>query len=216
MVGKLVAVLFLVFTLLVVAETASGVVSVGVKKGDWIEYGVSFTGTPPEGHEVSWARMEVLDVQGAEISLNITTETPEGLVSSETIMLNLETGEIGDDFVIPADLRDGDVFYDMNFGNITVESVEVRVYAGSTRVVVVGGKSENLDYWDQLTGFLLEGISSFPDYTMTARVERTNLWQSQQTGLDPAALVLVVLVAVIVLATAVLVVRRRLRRKGGA
>jgi hypothetical protein len=32
-------------------------VSVGVKKGDWIEYQLAYTGTPTEGHDVTWAKM---------------------------------------------------------------------------------------------------------------------------------------------------------------
>jgi hypothetical protein len=34
-------------------------VSVGVKKGDWIEYQVTITGNPPQDHNITWARMDV-------------------------------------------------------------------------------------------------------------------------------------------------------------
>ena len=35
---------------------------VGVKRGDWIKYNVTYTGSPFAGHNVNWARMEILDV----------------------------------------------------------------------------------------------------------------------------------------------------------
>jgi len=69
---------------------------------------------------------------------------------------------------------------------------------------MVGSKGENLDYWDQSTGFLLEGISNFPDYTMTATVDKTNSWETQQAGLDPT--VFYAIAAVIVLAVAVAII----------
>lgn len=194
------------------AVSASAAISVGVKKGDWIEYTVTYTGTPPEGHEVSWARMEILDVQGTEISLNITTTAPNGTPFSETVTLNLEAGELGDDFIIPANLKDGDVFFDKNAGNITIGSAETRTYAGATRVVVIASKQNTTDHWDQTTGVLLKGISTFADYTMTAKVDKTNLWQTQQAGLDQTVLIAVALVAIIVIAAAIILVARRRKK----
>jgi hypothetical protein len=37
-----------------------------------------------------------------------------------------------------------------------------------------------VDYWDQSTGVLLEGISTLADYTMTPKVDKTNLWEAKQ------------------------------------
>ena len=208
---KIIAMIVLLMVLST-AASASAVVSVGVKKGDWIEYNATYTGTPPEGHDVNWARMEVLDVQGTEISLNITTTAPNGVSSSETVTLNLETGELGDDFIIPANLKDGDEFFDKSAGNITIGSVEARTYAGATRVVVIGSKQQIIDYWDQSTGVLLEGLSTLSDYTMTAKVDKTNLWQTEQVGLDQTVLIVVALVAIIVVVAAIILVARRRKK----
>ena len=208
---KIIAMIVLLMVLST-AASASAVVSVGVKKGDWIEYNATYTGTPPEGHDGNWAIMEVLDVQGAEITLNITTRSPNGEYFSETITLNLETGELGDDFIIPANLKDGDEFFDKTAGNITIGSVETRTYAGATRVVVIGSKQQSIDYWDQSTGVLLEGISTFADYTITAKADKTNLSESQQAGLDQTILIAVALVAIIVIVIAVIFVARRKKK----
>jgi len=208
---KIIAMIVLLMVLST-AASASAVVSVGVKKGDWIEYNATYTGTPPEGHDVNWARMEILNVQGAEITLNITTRSPNGEYFSETVTLNLETGELGDDFIIPANLKDGDEFFDKTAGNITIGSVESRTYAGATRVVVIGSKQQSIDYWDQSTGVLLEGNSTFADYTMITKVDKTNLWVSQQAGLDQTILIALALVAIIVVVIAVVFVARRKKK----
>src|SRR4030067_3020895 len=179
--SKKTVLLIVSLSLLTVIGSVSADVFVGVRKGDWIEYNVTYTGTPPEGHEVSWARMEVSGVQGTAFSLIITTKAPNGTSYSEIITLNLEEGVLGDDFVFPANLRDGDKFFDKSVGDITIGSVEARNYAGTTRVVVVGSKGTSVDYWGQSTVCLVEGISSYPDYTMTVKVDKTNLWQA---GID--------------------------------
>jgi hypothetical protein len=210
--NKKTVVLILSLSLLTVIGSVSADVFVGVKKGDWIEYNVSYTGTPPEGHEVSWARMEVSDIQGTAISLIITTKAPNGTSYNEIITLDLEEGVLGDDFVIPANLRVGDTFFDKSVGNIPIGSVEARPYAGSSRVVVVGSKGQNVDYWDQSTGFLLEGISSYPDYTMTVKVDKANLWQTQQAGSDPTVFYAVAAVVIIAVVVAVVLVARRKKK----
>ncbi len=155
-----------------------------MKKGDWIEYNVTYTGTPPEGHNANWARLEVLDVQGSEITVNTTVRASNGTLSSQTNTLNLQAGELGDDFIIPANLNAGDVFFDARDGNITIGSAETRTYAGANREVLTGNMRQAFDYWDKSTGFLLEGKSTLTDYTMTATMNTTSLWQTEQAGLN--------------------------------
>jgi hypothetical protein len=186
-------------------------VSVGVKKGDWIEYHVAYTGTPTEGHDVTWARMEIQDVEGKIMSVGITVKYSNGTQEEITTTFNLDTGQLGDDFIIPADLNSGDMFFDKNVGNITISGVEERTYAGATRTVVYAAISGTTYYWDQATGILVEGTSQFPEYTMNTVVDKTNIWQPQLLGLDPTvfyALVIGVVVLVVVV-LAFLIVRRK-------
>ncbi len=186
-------------------------ISVGVKKGDWIEYQVALTGSPPADHDVTWARMEVTNVQGKAINLNVTTEFKNGTLLYENITLNLETGQLGDDFIIPANLNSGDTFFDENVGNITISGVEERTYAGATRTVVYAATSETTYYWDQATGILVEGNSQFPDYTMNTIVDKTNMWQPQLFGLDPTVFYGLVIGAavLVVVVLAFFVVKRK-------
>jgi hypothetical protein len=196
---------------LVTAGVVVGEFSVGVKKGDWIEYNVSVTGSPAEKHDVTWARMEVYAVQGYQIDLNITVTFSDGTLEPQTATLNLETGQLGDDFIIPANLNVGDVFFDKNVGNITISGVEEKTYTGVTRNVITVATSETTYYWDQATGALVEGFSHYPEYTMHSIVDKTNLWQSQIQGLNPTVFYAMVIgaVALIIVVLTVFIMRRK-------
>jgi hypothetical protein len=76
--------------------------------------------------------MEVVDVQIKDINLVITTKFSNGTLLNETLTLNLETGQLGDDFIIPANPNSGDTFFDKRQGNITISGVEERTGAGAT------------------------------------------------------------------------------------
>jgi hypothetical protein len=183
----------------IVPAVASADVSVGVKQGDWIEYQVAYTGTPPESHAISWAKMEVVGVQGAIIDLNVTTRFSNGALLNEAVTLNLETGQLGDEFIIPADLNSGDTFFDEHFGNITISGVEQRTCVGAIRTVVRASTPTTMFYWDRSTGVFVEASSSLNGYTLNSKADRTNMWQPQIFGLDPTVFYALVIAAVAIL-----------------
>lgn len=183
------------------ASVAFADLSVGVKKGDWIEYKVSYTGSPVAEHDVVWARMEVLEVQGPSITVRITSTFSDGSTEQSTTTLNLETGHLIDNFIIPANLNVGDTFFAENLGNVTITKAEQRTYAGATRTVLSASTSENTYFWDQATGVSVEGNTKTPDYTMHTIVEDTNMWQPKgQNWATLIAVVIIVLVAVALIA----------------
>lgn len=188
-------------------------VSVGVKKGDWIEYQVTITGNPPQDHNITWARMDITDVQGEVVSLDIQTRFSNGTLLPEKITLNLATGVLGDDFIVPANLNPRDKFYDVYHGNITIMSAEQQTAAGAERTVVSGATNQTAYYWDRQTGILVAATSSFPEYTMITKASETNIWQPQILGLDSIvfyALTIAVITTTVVVIVAVLVyVRKR-------
>jgi hypothetical protein len=209
--GKTVVVFALLVVLLgTVTFTALAEISVGVKTGDWIEYKVSTTGTPPASHDISWARMDIVNVQGKKIDATFSTLFSDGTTLNETATLNLETGQLGDDFIIPANLNQGDSFFDKNIGNIAISGVEERTYAGVTRTVVSGATPQTVFYWDKSTGVLVEGRSTFTDFTLTTITDKTDLWSAQILGLEPVVFyaLLIVVVAILVI-IAILVLRRK-------
>ncbi|MCW3984121.1 MAG: hypothetical protein NWE96_09020 [Candidatus Bathyarchaeota archaeon] len=170
------AALFLLLCLSL-AATANSAISVGVKSGDWIEYAVSSTGSPMQGHDVTWARMEILNVDGTNISVTITSRFSDTSTDTTQYILNLQTGHLIDDFIIPANLNVGDTFLDENLGNVTITQKEQREYAGAQRTVVSASVGNNTYVWDQATGVSVEGDSKGSDWTIHTIVSATNMWQ---------------------------------------
>ncbi len=158
-------------------------VEVGVSKGEWIEYNVTTTGHL-EDHDAQWARMEVANVLGPIINLNVTTQFTNGTYLIENVSLNLETGKLGDDFFIPAGLSPGDTFYDARLGNITITGSETRTYAGAKREVLLGQTPNTNFYWDKETGILVEATSSYSsiNFTIKTVTSNTNIWPAENSG----------------------------------
>jgi hypothetical protein len=65
------------------------------KPGDWIEYAVSTTGVPSEGHDVVWARMKILSISHGEVlAVNTTTKAVNGSFSSLVMTLDPAIGKL--------------------------------------------------------------------------------------------------------------------------
>ena len=195
-------------------------VSVGVKKGDWIQYNVHVTGNPPGDHNIQWASMNVTDVEGTAITVDIQTLFNNGTLYPEHITFNLATGILGDDFFIPVNLSVGDQFYDKYQGNITITSIQQRTAAGAQRTVMSGATNYTTYYWDRATGILVaaRSIETDQNYTMTTDTNATNIWQPdvqapEIIGLQPqvfyATMVAVVIVGVALAVVAANWVRQR-------
>ena len=189
------------------SAVASAEIVVGVKQGDWIEYEVTCTGDVPEEHDVTWSKIEIISAEGKKIDIEITSRYSDGREETETATLNLETGQIGDAFIIPANLDNGDPIPKEDKGNITIIGVEKRTCAGATRSVVYASTSLTMFYWDRSTGFLVEATSSYPDFTIITKAEKTNMWQTQIFGIDPIVFI-VPIIAVIVAVLAIFLIRK--------
>jgi hypothetical protein len=209
---KLVLTVNLLLILCISADVAMGNLSVGVKQGDWIEYNATTTGNPPKEHNVTWARMEILRVQGNEVDVNVTTQARNGTVSSLLMTLNIDKGEIGAWWIIPANLNPGDTFYDAFLAqNITINSQEEKTFAGATRTITNATVPTRTKIWDKSTGVFLVSIDDLPDYTINVVAYSTNIWSAQLFGLDPTIVyaIILVIVAAIVVATVLVVARRK-------
>ena len=203
-----------VFLVLSIANVAHGEISVGVKEGDWIEYEVTTTGTSPEEFNITWARMEILNVQGPEISANVTREALNGTLSSLVMTFNLERGKIGAWFIIPAGLNPDDSFRDEAMGrDVTVEGEQQLTYAGATRTITNATTPERLKRWDKSTGVFVECIDVLDNYSINATAIRTNLWGSELPGLDPLTFQAVVVVFVTAIVTAAILIAFSIRKK---
>lgn len=192
---------------------ASAQLTVGVKKGDWIEYQVTFTGTPSPDHSITSARMEIINVQGMEIYVNIVSTYENGTEVSTNSTLNLQTGQLIDNFIIPANLNTGDQFYDSNVGNITINNTQQRTYAGATRTVVFANSLNNTYIWDQATGISVEGTSTASEYTMHSLATSTNIWQTQSNVVTIDSVILYAIVVITVIIITVIILLLAMRRK---
>jgi hypothetical protein len=192
------------------SAVASAEIVVGVKAGDWVEYDVSFTGDIIERHDVTWARIEVLAVEGKTIDIKVTSIFSDGREETENLTLNLETGQLGDSFIIPANLDKGDTFLEHYEGTITISGVEEKTYMCAKRKVVYATTSQTTFYWDQTTGFLVGATSDYTDFTMTTKAEKTNMWQTQAFLVDP--LFSIVLIALAIVAVLAIVLRNKKKK----
>lgn len=208
---KKLTVILIAITVFVCVSVVQAQTLVGVKEGDWIEYEVNTTGTPPEGHNITFARMEILEVQGNEFRANVTSEAKNGAVSNLLRTFDLAEGNVQGWVVIPANLSAGDTFYDSYIGrDILIEGEEERTVAGATRVTTYANTPERYKRWDKKTGVFVETIDTLEDYTIHATAVATNIWAPQIFGVD-ATLVytVVIIVAVAVVASIVIIIRRK-------
>ena len=62
---------------------ASDTLTVGVKEGNWMEYTVTITGpTAAPAHNITWFRIEILEIQDTAFHANVTVRNVNGSVSS--------------------------------------------------------------------------------------------------------------------------------------
>ena len=209
---KNVAILAVALFFILMVPLVEGDVSVGVKKGDWMEYSVSTTGSPPVAHDVTWARMEILDVEGVVLHANITVKNVNGEVSSSVRSFNFTAGQVQAWIIIPANLGTGDTFYDASIpGNVTIQGQTQKTVAGATRTITHASDSSKYKEWDKVTGMYTETVDNLGNYTINAYATATNMWTPQILGFDPTVFyaIIIVVAAVIVTAVLILVVYRR-------
>ena len=201
----LVAIVLLALVVVVPIASVLGDISVGVKKGDWIQYNPQVKGNPPEDHNTQLVSMNVTNVEGTAISLDIQTLYNNGTLYPEHITLNLATGVLGESFLIPKNLNVGDQFYDSHQGNITITSTQQRIVVGAQRTVVLGATNYTTYSWDRETGILVAATSIEPDYTIITNTNATNIWQPDIAGLPPALFYpFIVVVAIVAVALSVI------------
>lgn len=112
-------------------------------------------------------------------------KSPNGTLLSSIMNLNLEKGKVGAWFIIPADLKPGDCFFDEAINNeVEIEGEEKIKYAGASRTITNATTSERLKRWDKTTGIFVECVDIFDDYSINATAIKTNLWDNQTLESD--------------------------------
>ena len=160
--------------------------SVGVKKGDWVEYSVTITGPySAPSHNITWFRMEVLDVEDAAFQANITVRYVNGTFQSSVWDFNFTQGQVEGWVVIPANLKPGSAFFDVaKPGLVTIEGQEQRIVAGASRTVTYANDSLRNKQWDRATGVYTYSVEHPKNFTVISYVVATNMWLPQTFSLN--------------------------------
>ena len=194
--------LFCIFCLMTLVATCVfgtvfAQVTVGVKEGYRIEYQVECTGTVPEDHNVTKASIEVVNVRGKIVDIKFTSVFMDETQKIDYSSLNLETGKLGECFIIPSNLTEGQTFFDQTAGNITISKIEERAYAGVKRTTVTASNPQTICHWDQQTGFLVEANTTYANFTITTTAKETNIWEPQPYELDPTVSIVLVIAVIV-------------------
>ncbi len=202
--------------LLILASSASAIalahVSIGVKQGDWVEYNVTFTGSPPIEHDAVWAKMEIMNVEGAKVNATFVSQLANGSTLNVQEDLDFETGRLIDMFIVPSNLDVGDTFYDKTVGNVTIDGVQIRSYSGVSRTVIYAEVLDTQWFWDKVSGVTLEARTANSVYTLNTIAVDTNVWSPRILGLEPIVLY-VFMIFVVIGALGVFLIRRKQRLK---
>jgi hypothetical protein len=190
--------------------------SFGVKPGDWIEYKVSTTGTPALGHDLIWARMEVVNISGTKMWVNIVAETPNGSLSSAIRDIDFTIGDVEAWIIIPSNLNPGASFYDvLTNSTITIQGQKTETIAGATRTITYVDTPQRHKEWDKATGVYIQTSDYLPGYTVNATAFATNMWAPQILGLDQTMFYVTIIVIAIVIVAALIIafVRRKASKR---
>lgn len=166
-------------SLIVSPVCACGEPLVGVKEGDWMEYKVNITGVPPPIHNVTWMRMEVLQVNGADFQVNVTVRFLNGTFYSSIWKFNFTKGNTEGWIIIPSNLNPKDTFYD-NFSktdkNIAIQNQREKTVLSASRTVTYGNDSFRTKEWDKATGVLVRSSETLKNWSVNVEMIATNLW----------------------------------------
>ncbi len=202
----LVCVLLSVFSLILPVTATDDTPTVGVKKGDWIEYTIEKTGqtaTPEEN--MTWFRMDILDIEGVAFQVNVTVRYMNGTLRSSIWSFNFTEGNFGCWLIIPANLNAGDTFYDSyKAANVIIEGEKQKEVVGANRTITHACDSKRIiKEWDKATGVYTYAVERSKNFTIITQTVATNLW-SPQSEVQNQEIHNTLIAVIIALATAVL------------
>jgi len=212
-------IIFVSFSIVVSPTSANDNSLVGVKYGDWIEYTVSITGpTSAPAHNITWFRIEILDIESVAFQANVTVKNVNGTLSSSNWKFNFTEGQVEGWVIIPANLGVGNNFYDSSKpANITIMGEEQKIAAGATRTITHASDStRQVKEWDKATGVYTYSVEHPKNFTVISQAIATNMWSPQIMGLNQAAinsLVAISIVSAVLVSSSLVVTRRNRIRK---
>jgi len=179
--------------------------SAGIKVGYWIEYAISTTGTPPAAQDITWAKIEILSVQGPIIQANFTVKYVNGTLSSSIRNFNFTAGDTQAWIIIPANLSPSESFYDSSLNiNVTIQGQMQKTVAGASRTITYTNSTIRNKEWDKATGMFTQTQDNEGNYTVYGRAIVTNIWSPQILGLNQLVFYTVIVVAIVIVIAIIL------------
>jgi hypothetical protein len=185
----------------------SAQITLGVKKGDWIEYNLNYSGSAPSEYP-KWIKIDVLNVEGTNITAKLTLLRIDGTTQTVNGTYDLETGVL-DLLLIPANLDLGDDFFHADFGNVLIDGIEEYTYCDANRIVNHATIEGIECHWDKITGILLQSEHSTDDFNQKMVADKTNMWEAQIFGLDSIIFYILILVILVIIAIVVVIVLKK-------
>jgi hypothetical protein len=190
--------------------------SVGVKKGDWIEYTVKMTGqTSAPSKNMTWFRIDILDVEGSAFQANVTVRYLNETLRSAVWKFNFTEGQCGGWLIIPPNLSPGSTFFDAaKPGNVAIEGEEQKIVAGASRTITHACDSKRIiKEWDKATGVYTYAVERPKNITIITTAIATSMWSAQilegnQTVFNTLVTVCIVL-AVLLLSLVIVAAKRK-------
>lgn len=182
-------------------------VSVGLKQGDWVEYDVTYTGSPPESYPEK-VRIDVQTIEGTSITVEVKRDLLNGTQDARTVTFDLESGAF-DLIIIPANLGAGDEVYHEDLGNFTLEGVADYKFEGVTRERVYANVVQTEFSWDRSTGILIEAYQTTDTFTETLLAVNTNIVLTQTSEMDSMLLYAIMVAVIIIVVVALFVFKRK-------
>ncbi|MGO8807673.1 MAG: hypothetical protein ACLQO7_13970 [Candidatus Bathyarchaeia archaeon] len=217
---KVVAAMMIVVFIFISITAVNAQPAVGVKPGNWVEYSVKTTGAVPAAQDLTWAKIEITDIEGEAFHANFTVKYVNGTIMSADRFFNFSAGNVQAWIIIPANLSQGQTFYDSSINtNVAIQGQIQKTVAGATRTVTftnssLGGVQRNKE-WDKATGFYIQSADNLGNYTVNAQAIATNIWSPQILGLNQNTfytIVATIIVIIVVIAMIAVIVHRKKRK----
>ena len=89
-------------------------------------------GAVPAAQDLTWAKIEIVDVEGEAFHANFTVKYVNGTLSTSIRSFNFSTGNVQAWIIIPANLSPGQIFYDSSINsNVTIQGQIQKTVAGA-------------------------------------------------------------------------------------
>jgi hypothetical protein len=184
----------------------------GLKKGDWFDYSVTWTGGNPEWYYLVSIKGEVISVSDEEVEIQWESENVGGQKQtySETYHVNLGGHTIN---IIPADLEIGHSIFSEDHGVIDIDGEECYDYAGSNRHILWAVEDFGTIHWDREAGLLVQSDSEVGELHRRMLLEKTNAWENENAGLDLILIAAVGIISIAILLFLLILFRRKKKKE---